>query len=144
MTPTPAEAPATPPAAPTPLSTGTAAPTAAGNSGKGGVGAPAEVDVELTMVTMAFDAADPAAVGAVLSRYVVVSRREPGCRNIDLCVSAADTHRFIIVEKWDSPESQQRHFDADTMVSMAKACNGLLKRAPQIELLEAISAHDLA
>ena len=45
-----------------------------------------QVPVELTMVTMAFDAADQAALGAVLSQYVVVSRREPGCRNIDLCV----------------------------------------------------------
>lgn len=101
-------------------------------------------EVELTMVTMAFNAADQAAVGAVLSNYVVLSRREPGCRNIDLCVSASDTKRFIVVEKWDSPESQQRHFDGATMVTMAKACNGLLTQAPQIELLEAISAHDLA
>lgn len=101
-------------------------------------------DVELTMVTMAFDAADQGALGAVLSRYVVLSRREPGCRNIDMCVSASDTRRFIIVEKWDNPEAQQRHFDGATMVAMATACNGLLTKAPQIELLEAISAHDLA
>jgi len=102
------------------------------------------IPVELTMVTMAFDAADQAALGAVLSQYVVVSRREPGCRNIDLCVSANDTRRFIIVEKWESPEAQQQHFDGATMVSMAQACNGLLTKAPQIELLEPISAHDLA
>ena len=103
-----------------------------------------QVPVELTMVTMAFDAADQAALGAVLSQYVVVSRREPGCRNIDLCVSANDTRRFIIVEKWESPGAQQRHFDGAALVSMAQACNGLLTNAPRIELLEPISAHDLA
>ncbi len=101
-------------------------------------------EVELTMVTMAFDAADPATLGAVLSQYVVLSRHEPGCRNIDLCVSASNTARFVVVEKWDSPGAQQRHFDGETMVAMAKACNGLLTKAPEIELLEAISAHDLA
>ena len=100
--------------------------------------------VELTMVTMAFDAADPATLGAILSQYVVLSRHEPGCRNIDLCVSASNTARFVIVEKWDSPSAQQRHFDGENMVSMAKSCNGLLTKAPEVELLEAISAHDLA
>jgi hypothetical protein len=29
------------------------------------------------------------------------------------------------------------------MVEMAKACQGLLAQPPQIDLLEAISAHDL-
>ena len=98
----------------------------------------------MTLVTMVFEAADPATLGGILSQYVVVSRREPGCRNIDLCVSATNTARFVIVEKWDSPETQQRHFDGEAMVSMAKACNGLLTRAPDIELLEPISAHDLS
>jgi quinol monooxygenase YgiN len=102
------------------------------------------LEVELTMVTMAFQAADPTTLGAVLSQYVVISRSEPGCRNIDLCVSASDTTRFVVVEKWDSPLSQQRHFDGKAMVDMAQACNGLLTKAPDIELLEPISAHDLS
>lgn len=100
--------------------------------------------VELTMVTMVFETADPALFSGILSQYVVVSRREPGCRNIDLCVSASNPARFVVVEKWDSPESQRRHFDGEAMVSMAKACNGLLIKAPDIELLEPISAHDLS
>ena len=96
------------------------------------------------MVTLVFDAADPATLGAVLSQYVVLSRREPGCRNIDLCVSASNTAQFVIVEKWDSPESQQRHFDGETMIQMANACTGLLTKAPRSDLLEPISAHDLS
>ena len=100
-------------------------------------------EVELTMVTMTFMAADQAALGAVLSHYVVVSRNEPGCRNVDFCVSANDPRRFVIIEKWDNPQAQQRHFDAEAMVTMAQSCVGLLHQAPTIELLEAISAHDL-
>ncbi len=100
-------------------------------------------EVELTMVTMTFIAADQEALGAVLSNYVVVSRNEPGCRNIDFCVSASDPRRFVVIEKWDSPQAQQLHFDGETMVTMAQSCVGLLTQAPTIELLEAISAHDL-
>ena len=43
-------------------------------------------DVELTIVTMR-DAAEPAALLGVLSKYVVLTRMEPACRNIDLCAS---------------------------------------------------------
>ena len=41
------------------------------------------------------------------------------------------------------PEHQRDHFDSTHMVEMAKACNGLLADAPDIDLLEGISAHDL-
>ena len=49
----------------------------------------------------------------------------------------------MIIEKWGSPEAQRAHFDSPEMVEMAKACEGLLALPPQIDLLEAISAHDL-
>jgi quinol monooxygenase YgiN len=49
----------------------------------------------------------------------------------------------VIIEKWDSPENQRAHFDSPEMVEMAKACEGLLLLPPVIDLLEAISAHDL-
>ena len=101
-------------------------------------------EVELTLVTMAFDAADPARLQSVLASYVVMSRGEPGCRNIDLCLSATTPTRFVVIEKWESPEAQRAHFDSPAMVTMAKACDGLLTSPPQIDLLEAISAHDLA
>jgi quinol monooxygenase YgiN len=100
-------------------------------------------EVELTMVTMAFDASDPAALQAVLARYVVVSRGHEGCRNIDLALSATRPERFVIVQKWATPEAQRRHFDSDAMVEMAEACRGLLTAPPEIDLLEPISAHDL-
>ncbi len=100
-------------------------------------------EVELTLVTMLFDASDPDRLQAVLAKYVVLSRGHPGCRNIDLCSSATSPTRFVIIEKWDSPSAQRAHFDSSDMVDMADACRGLLTQPPQIDLLEAISAHDL-
>lgn len=100
-------------------------------------------EVELTMVTMSFAAADPDRLLGVLSKYVVVSRQQPGCRNIDLCTSVTTPNRFVIIEKWESPAAQQTHFDSAEMVEMAKACDGLLTSAPDIDLLEGLSAHDL-
>jgi quinol monooxygenase YgiN len=99
--------------------------------------------VELTIVTLAFDAADPARLSGVLARYVVMSRQHPGCRNIDLCTSLTRPGRFVVIEKWENPEAQQQHFDSPAMVDFAQACDGLLLHAPDIDLLEGVSAHDL-
>ena len=100
-------------------------------------------DIELTLVTMQLDASDPAALAAVLARYVVVTRRHEECRNVDLCASVTTPNRFVVIEKWESPEAQRAHFDSDDMVAMAQACRGLLRAPPVIELLAAVSAHDL-
>jgi quinol monooxygenase YgiN len=100
-------------------------------------------EVDLTMVTMSFDALDPGGLQAVLARYVVLSRGEPGCRNIDLAMSSTRPNRFVIVQKWERPEDQQAHFDSAVMVTMAEGCKGLLAGAPEIDLLDAISVHDL-
>ncbi|MDQ1445989.1 MAG: hypothetical protein QOI20_2453 [Acidimicrobiaceae bacterium] len=103
-------------------------------------------EVELTIVTMALDALDGAAdrLVGILAKYVVVSRGQPGCRNMDLCQSATTPGRFVVIQKWDSPEAQRAHFDSSEMVEMAQACDGLLARMPAIDLLEGLSAHDLA
>jgi len=101
-------------------------------------------EVELTIVTMQFRTERPDALMPVLAKYVVLSRGHDGCRNIDLCASIANPGRFTIIEKWESPEAQRAHFDSADMVEMAKACSGLLVAPPDIDLLEGISAHDLA
>ncbi|HEY9558350.1 MAG TPA: antibiotic biosynthesis monooxygenase [Acidimicrobiales bacterium] len=101
-------------------------------------------EVDLTMVLMRFDASDPARLQSVLARYVVLSRGHPGCRNIDLALSATTADRFVVVQKWETPEAQRRHFDSADMVEMARSCEGLLSAPPAIDLLEPISAHDLA
>jgi quinol monooxygenase YgiN len=100
-------------------------------------------EVELTMVTMTFDALEPERLQSVLARYVVVSRGHHGCRNIDLAMSTTQPNRFVVVEKWERPEDQQAHFDSADMVTMAESCAGLLSGPPMIDLLEPISAHDL-
>jgi quinol monooxygenase YgiN len=97
----------------------------------------------IVVVTMQFDAADPDRLAAILAKYVVVARGEPGCRNIDLCASVTTPGRFVVIEKWESVGTQQAHFDAPVMVEMAAACTGLLHGPPQIDLLEGLSAHDL-
>jgi quinol monooxygenase YgiN len=101
-------------------------------------------EVELTLVTMEFRSSKPEALMPVLAKYVVLSRGHPGCRNIDLCASVATPGRYVVIEKWESPEHQQVHFDSPEMVEMARACTGLVSEPPDIDLLEGISAHDLA
>lgn len=100
-------------------------------------------DAEITLVTLRFEAADPEKLMGVLSKYVVLSRMQGGCRNIDLTASVATPGRFVIIEKWESPEAQQAHFDSSEMVEMAQACAGMLTEPPEIDLLEGLSAHDL-
>ena len=104
-------------------------------------------EVELTIVTLTFDAGgnEPAAdqLMAVLSKYVVVSRNHPGCRNIDLCASVTVPGRFLVIQKWENPAAQSAHFDSAEMVEMARSCEGLLEKRPDIDLFEGISAHDL-
>jgi quinol monooxygenase YgiN len=101
-------------------------------------------EVEVTVVTMSFQASDADRLLAVLAKYVVVSRGRPGCRNIDLCASATTDGRYLVIEKWDSPEAQRTHFDSPEMVEMAESCGSLLAAPPDIDLFTGISAHDLA
>jgi len=108
-----------------------------------GMGTEPVQNVELAIVTMRFDAADASSLLAVLSKYVVLTRMEPACRNIDLCASYTHPGRYLIVQKWDSQEAQREHFDSPIMLEMATACTGLLAAPPDIDLWDGPSAHDL-
>lgn len=101
-------------------------------------------EIDLAIVTMRFEASDDAALLAILSKYVVMTRMQPGCRNIDLCSSVTRPGRYLLIQKWDSPQAQRRHFDSEGMVEMATACAGVLASAPDIDLWDGPSAHDLA
>ena len=101
------------------------------------------VEIELVIVTMTFDAADMGSLVAVLSKYVVLTRMEPGCRNVDMIVSDTKPNRIKIIEKWDGPAAQEAHFNGGTMVEMARSCTGLLSAPPDIDLWQSMSAHDL-
>ncbi|MEO7372239.1 MAG: antibiotic biosynthesis monooxygenase [Ilumatobacteraceae bacterium] len=106
-------------------------------------GPPESAAVELAIVTLRFDAAEPDALMAVLSKYVVLTRMQPGCRNVDLCASVTQPGRYLVIQKWDSASAQRTHFDSDVMVEMATACKGLLTSAPDVDLWDGTSAHDL-
>ena len=101
-------------------------------------------DVELTVVTMRFDAADDAALLAVLAKYIVLTRMVDGCRNVDLISSVTHDRRHMIIQKWESPDAQRAHFDSELMVEMARGCTGQLTAPPEIDLWDGNSAHDLA
>lgn len=100
-------------------------------------------EVELTIVTIKFDAADNKALLAVLSKYIVLTRMVDGCHNIDLCSSVTHPGRHLLIQKWESPEYQRRHFDSALMVEMAESCAGILSGPPDVDLWDATSAHDL-
>ena len=104
------------------------------------------VDVEVAVLTAAFTARPEreADLAAVLSRYVVLTRGEPGCRNVDLLVSATESGQFLVIQKWDSPEAARAHLDTELMTGMAEAAVPLLAQKPTMDLLDTISAHDLA
>ncbi len=100
-------------------------------------------EVELAIVTLRFDATDDASLLAVLSKYIVLTRMQDGCRNVDLCSSVTIPGRHLVVQKWETPEHQRRHFDSETMIDMARSCDGILAGPPEIDLWDATSAHDL-
>lgn len=100
-------------------------------------------DIETTIVTMVFDTTDEERLLPILAKYVVLTRGHPGCRNVDLTRSFTKAGRYVVIQKWDSPDAQAAHFDSADMVEMAQACNGILASPPAIDLLEGVSAHDL-
>lgn len=101
-------------------------------------------EIELAIVTMRFDAADPDGLLAILSKYVVMTRMQSGCRNVDLCASVTTPGRYLLIQKWDTAGAQRDHFDSELMIEMARACAGVLSVAPDIDLWDGPSAHDLA
>jgi quinol monooxygenase YgiN len=102
-------------------------------------------EVEVAVLTAAFSARPDqiAELAAVLARYVVLTRGEAGCRNVDLLTSATESGKFLVIEKWDTAESARSHLDTELMTAMAAAAVPLLAEKPKIDLLDTISAHDL-
>jgi quinol monooxygenase YgiN len=103
-------------------------------------------EIEMVVLTAALDARPDheADLAAVLARYVVLTRGEAACRNVDLLTSATQSGHFVVIEKWESAESARAHLDTALMTDMAAAAVPLLADKPTIDLLDTISAHDLA
>jgi quinol monooxygenase YgiN len=102
-------------------------------------------DLEVAVLTVGFVARAESVdeLAAVLARYVVLTRRAPFCRNVDLLASATESGCFLVIEKWDSAEAARAHLDTKLMTDMAKEAVPLLADRPRIDLLDTISAHDL-
>jgi len=102
-------------------------------------------EVEMVVLTAAFDARPDheGELAAVLARYVVLTRGEAACRNVDLLTSATQSGQFMLIEKWDSAETDRAHLDTPLMTDMAAAAVPLLATKPRIDLYDTISAHDL-
>jgi quinol monooxygenase YgiN len=94
------------------------------------------------LVTMRWERVNDALLAHIV-RYVVMSRGEPGCRNIDLCASMTTEGRVVIVEKWATLAAQQAHLDGETMLALAASARDLDAARPELDLLAGISAHDL-
>ena len=103
-------------------------------------------DLEIAILTATFDARPDAveALAATLSRYVVMTRHEADCRNVDLVASLTHSGRFLVIEKWSSAESAQAHLDSALMTQMAREAVPSLAQPPVLDLFDTISAHDLA
>lgn len=107
-------------------------------------GTPAEIELAV-VVGMFFAKPDKTErVAYALSRYVVLSRMEDGCRNIDLVTSVTVKGLFLVWEKWESHEDRQAHFEGPAATEMAAAVRDLVREPPQFDIFDAISAHDLA
>ncbi len=105
----------------------------------------AEAEPEIAVLTASFDAlpgAEEALLGA-LARYVVLTRHEPACINVDLVASVTHAGRFLVIEKWESPEAVQHHLDSPLMTDMAHAVIESISTKPEIDLYDPISAYDL-
>jgi quinol monooxygenase YgiN len=103
-------------------------------------------DLEIAVLTATFDARPEAveALAGTLARYVVMTRHEPECRNVDLVTSLTHSGRFLVIEKWSSAAAVQAHLHSPVMTQMAREALPALAQAPVLDLFDTISAHDLA
>lgn len=102
-------------------------------------------DLELAVIIGSFEVRTGRAgdLAAVLAKYVVLTRRRPRCRNVDLVASSSRPGRFVVIEKWESADDARAHLDAPETVEMAQAARDMLAGAPDLDLYESISAQDL-
>jgi quinol monooxygenase YgiN len=102
-------------------------------------------DLELAVIVGSFEARTgrQSELAAVLAKYVVLTRRQPRCRNVDLVASSSRPGRVVVIEKWESADDARAHLDAPETIEMAKAARDVLAGPPDLDLYESISAQDL-
>jgi quinol monooxygenase YgiN len=102
-------------------------------------------DLELALVIGSFEARTgrQGDLAAILAKYVVLTRRRPRCRNVDLVASGSRPGRLVVIEKWENADDARAHLDAAETVEMATAAREVLAGPPDLDLFESISAQDL-
>ena len=102
-------------------------------------------DLELAVIIGSFEARTgrQAELAGVLAKYVVLTRRQAHCRNVDLVASSSRPGRLVVIEKWESSDDARAHLDAPETVEMATAARDMLAGPPDLDLYESISAQDL-
>ena len=68
-------------------------------------------DLELAVVIGSFEARTgrQGDLAAILAKYVVLTRRRPHCRNVDLVASGSRPGRLVVIEKWESLDHLKAH-----------------------------------
>jgi quinol monooxygenase YgiN len=102
-------------------------------------------DLDIALLTATFDAREGSEemLLSALARYVVMTRNEPACRNVDLVASTTHRGRFLVIEKWDDADAIQLHLNSPLMTEMAREAVPVLATKPSLDLYDTISAHDL-
>jgi len=91
-------------------------------------GRPGVEEMDLAVVAGIFFAkpGEEEQLAYALSRYIVLSRMESGCRNIDLVTSVTVKGLFMVWEKWESHDHRQAHFEGDAATAMADGVRDLV------------------
>ncbi len=72
------------------------------------------------------------AVKAVLNAAIAPSRRELGCYQYDLFVSANEPREYCVIERWDGDASLDRHLETAHARRMLTELETLVETPPDI------------
>ena len=87
-------------------------------------------------------AGSEAALEKAVREVVKPTQAEQGCLKYVLHRSLEDKAVFLIVERWDSKESHERHLAAPHVQRLFSQLPPLLAAAPDIQVFEALSEGD--
>lgn len=72
----------------------------------------------------------------VLRSLVTETRREPGCLQYDLHVSADNPAAFALYERWESADALQAHFETEHMIAALGGFDELSEAGPVLARYE--------
>jgi quinol monooxygenase YgiN len=73
---------------------------------------------------------------AAARKVMAATRAEPGCLEYTIAADLDDPARFVIFEKWASPEALESHFETPHMAEFQAAMAGLGVRRLDVERYE--------